>query len=235
MNGLESRHRTLGELMTELRSRLGFMVQGAAAKNNDLVIKSFLQEAHEYVFGELEPPDMRKKTTIKVKPGSILYDWNNDQEDELIDPTRVMSVWLIVSPTLREPLRQGITEQDRSFSTMRQRPQKYDTLNGQMEVWPTPEREYDVLIEYIAERARFDRTSDRCSVPDRLVFLYALATAKAHYRHPDAQASATTFTNMLNKVKNRQKENRRYFFKGESGESRSLQVAKSADGYTLRR
>lgn len=235
MNGLENRHRTLGELMTELRSRLGFMVQGAAAKNNDLVIKSFLQEAHEYVFGELEPPDMRKKTTILAQPGSMLYDWRNDKEDELIDPTRVLSVWLIVSPTLREPLRQGIDEQDRSFSTLRQRPQKYDTLNGQMEVWPIPEREYEILIEYTADRARFDRASDRCSVPDRLVFLYALATAKAHYRHPDAQASATTFTNMLNKTKSRQKENRRYFFKGESGETRSLQVAKSANGYTLRR
>lgn len=235
MNGLESRHRTLGELMTELRSRLGFIVQGTAAKNNDLVIKSFLQEAHEYVFGELEPPDMRKKTTITIEPGSFLYDWHNDKDDEVIDPTRVISVWVIASLALREPLRQGISEQDRSFSTMRQCPQKYDTLDGQMEIWPTPDRGYEVLIEYIAERARFDRTSDRCSVPDRLVFLYALATAKAHYRHPDAQASATTFTNMLNKVKNRQKENRRYFFKGESGQTHSLQVAKSANGYTLRR
>lgn len=234
MNGLESRNRTLGELMTELRSRLGFITQGPAAKNNDLIIKSFLQEAHEYVFGELEPPVMRKKTTIKLVPESIFYDWNNDQENELIDPTRVLSVWLIVSPTLREPLTQGITEQDRSFSTMRQGPQKYDTLNGQMEIWPTPSQEYDVLIEYIAERARFEKASDRCSVPDRLVFLYALATAKAHYRHPDAQASATTFTNMLNKMKNRQKENRRYFFNGESRDARELQVVKSASGYMLR-
>ncbi len=235
MNGLESRNRTLGELMTELRSRLGFMVQGVAAKNNDGVIKSFLQEAHEYVFGELEPPDMRKKTTITLRPGSMLYDWHNDKEDEIIDPTRVLSVWIVTSDTLREQLRQGITEQDRSFASLRECPQKYDNLDGQMEVWPIPEREYPLVIEYTAERNRFDRSSDRCSVPDRLVFLYALATAKAHYRHPDAQASATTFTNMLNKVKNRQKENRRYFFKGESTDSRSMQVAKTANGYTLRK
>lgn len=233
MNGLESRYRTLGELMTELRSRLGFMVQGPAAKTNDLVIKSFLQEAHEYVFGELEPPAMRKKTTITVKPGSFMYDWNNDKEDEVIYPSRVLSVWLIESDTIRRPMHQGISESDRSLSD-RQSPQKYDHLNGQMEVWPIPDREYEVLIEYTADRGRFDRSSDRCSVPDRLVFLYALATSKAHYRHPDAQASATTFTNMLNKEKSRQKENRRYFFTGASSGDRSPQVVKTVDGYRLR-
>lgn len=233
MNGLEGRHRTLGELMTELRSRLGFMVQGPAAKTNDLVIKSFLQEAHEYVFGELEPPAMRKKTTITVKPGSFMYDWNNDKEDESIDPSRVISIWLIESDAIRRPMHQGITESHRSL-TDRQTPQRYDNLSGQMEIWPIPDREYEVLIEYTAERGRFDRSSDRCSVPDRLVFLYALATAKAHYRHPDSQASAATFTNMLNKAKAQQKENRRYFFSGFSDSAHSPQVVKTADGYRLK-
>lgn len=234
MNGLERRHRTLGELMTELRARLGFMTQGSASKNNEVVIKSFLQEAHEYVYGEIVPADMRKKTTIRIKPGSVNYDWHNDIEDEIIEPGRVMGVWLIVSPTLRDPLTQGITEIDRSFSTMRQRPQKYDTINGQCELWPIPEREYDLLIEYTAPKGRFDRMSDRASVPDRLVFLYALSLAKAHYRHPDANASANAFTNMMNKEKMRQKENKRYFFQGEAYSTRATQVAKSANGYTLR-
>jgi len=234
MNGLSARQRTLGELMTELRSRLGFMTQGSAAKNNDLVIKSFLQEAHEYVFGELEPPAMRKKTILRLKPGSVLYDWHDDQEDEDIDPGRVQSVWLIISETIREPMNQGITEADRSFSSLRQYPQKYDTLNGQMEIWPAPDREYDCVIERTAERNRFERGSDRPRVPDRLVLMYALATAKAHYRHPDAQASATTFTNMLNKEKFRQKENRRYFYRGED-QHRDSQVVRTANGgYTLR-
>lgn len=234
MNGLENRFRTLGELMTELRARLGFMVQGQAAKNNETIIKSFLQEAHEYVYGELEPPVLRKKTTIRLRPGSTFYDWHNDAEDEEIDPTRVLSVWLIVSPTLRDPLRQGISEIDRSYSTMRQRPQKYDTLNGQCELWPIPEREYDLLIEYTAQRSRFDRLSDRTSVPDRLVFLYALSLAKAHYRHPDASAAGSTFATMLAKEKMRQKENHRYFYSGESRAARETQVVRSANGYTLR-
>lgn len=234
MNGLTERNRTLGELMTELRARLGFVAQGSASKSNDATIKSFLQEAHEYVFGELEPPAMRKKTVIKLVAGSFMYDWHNDEEDEPIDPGRVISVWVRTSDTIRTPLTQGITEHDRSLDDIREEPQKYDHLNGQIEVWPIPDQPYDLLVEYIADKPRFDRANDRPGVPDRLVFLYALANAKAHYRHPDAQAAATAFQNMLGREKFRQKENRRYFMDTSTTRS-DAQVARTANGgYTLR-
>lgn len=234
MNGLEARNRTLGELMTELRGRLGFMIQGPAAAANEPIIKSFLQEAHEYAYSELQPPVMRKKTVLPIVADSYLYDWHDDTENEDIDPGSVVSVWLKISDTLREPLAQGITEADRAFSTMRMRPQRYDTLNGQMEIWPIPERGYDIIIERIAGKARFTQHNDRPSVPDRLVFLYALATAKAHYRHPDAQAPAKAFEVMLAKEKARQKENRR-FFASPGTPKREPQVARTTNGgYTLR-
>ncbi len=70
MNGLSERYRTLGDLMTALRARLGFVTQGSASKNNDTVIKSFLQEAHDFVFSELQPPAQRKKTIIQLQAGS---------------------------------------------------------------------------------------------------------------------------------------------------------------------
>lgn len=234
MNGLEARNKTLGQLMTELRGRLGFVMQGSAIKNNEAIIKSFLQEAHDFVYAELAPPVMRKKTAITLLQNSYLYDWHNDIENELIEPNNVISVWLKVSDTIREPMRQGITEADRAFSTMRQRPQKYDTLNGQLEVWPVPERSYDLIVEYTAGKSRFEQQSDRPSVPDRLVFLYALANAKAHYRQPDAQAPAKSFEVMLGKEKSRQKENRRYFA-SPGVPNREPQVARTTNGgYTLR-
>ena len=71
-------------------------------------------------------------------------------------------------------------------------------------------------------------------MPDRLVFQHALAAAKAHYRQPDAQVSASTFHNMLSKEKMRQRENRRYFANGAPSGERDMQVAKTADGYALR-
>lgn len=231
MAGLTARNRTLGELMTELRARLSFATQGSASKNNDTVIKSFLQESHEYVFGELEPPAQRKKAVIAAQAGSFLYDWHNDTDDEDIQPGRVLSVHVQSGATQVEPLVQGITARNRADAEQRTQPCRYDTLDGQMEVWPVPDRSYDLIVEYTAERSRFDRASDRPSVPDRLVFLYALATAKAHYRHPDAQAAATAFQNMLTKEKTRQRENRRYFVGAAAAGDR--QVVRTADGYTL--
>lgn len=233
MNGLSERYRTLGDLMTELRARLGFVTQGSASKNNDTVIKSFLQEAHDFVFSELQPPAQRKKTIIQLQAGSYLYDWHNDDEDEDIDPGLVQSLWIKQSDTIRTPLTQGITESDRSLDTIRQQPEKYDHLNGQIELWPIPDQPYDLIVEYLAGKNRFDRASDRPSVPDRLVFLYALATSKAHYRHPDAQPAAVTFQNMLTKEKMKQKENRRFFVNTDTrGESQVVRTANG--GYTLR-
>ncbi|GAA4401263.1 hypothetical protein [Quisquiliibacterium transsilvanicum] len=234
MNGLSERHRTLGELMTELRARLGFMTQGSAAQGNEATIKSFLQEAHDYVYGELEPPVLRKKATIALEAGAYLYDWHNDAEAEDIDPGNVLSVWVKASDTIRDPLRQGVTEYDRAFESLRGQPEKYDTLNGQIELWPVPDQAYELVIEYIAGKSRFEQAGDRPSVPDRLVFLYALANAKAHYRHPDAQASATSFQNMLAKAKSKQKENRRFFAAGDARPGESQVVRTANGGYTLR-
>lgn len=232
MNPLHSRNRTMGELMTELRARLGFVSAGPAAKNNEVVIKSFLQEAHEYVYGELEPASSTKRAVIRVTRGSRLYDWNNDDEDEPIDPGMVKAVYIRRGELLSDPLPQGITEAHRELAENWSEPTRYDTTNGQIELAPTPDQSYDLVVEYTPVMGRFDRQSDRPSVPHRLVFLYALANAKAHYRHPDAQASATTFQNMLTKAKVRNKENRRYF--AGSREPHESHVVRTSTGYSLK-
>lgn len=234
MNGLGERYKTLGELLTELRVRLGFASQGSAARTNEATLKSFLQEAHDFVFSELDPPAMRKKSIITTQAQSYLYDWHDDAADEDIEPTSVLSVWVKVSGSIREQLTCGVSEADRSDEALTGQPEKYDTLNGQLEVWPTPDRSYDLIVEHTAVKSRFSQASDRPSVPDRLVFLYALANAKAHYRHPDAQAPAQAFQTMLSKEKARQKEGRRYFASIDSGD-REAQVVKTASGYVLRR
>ena len=234
MAALSSRNRTMGALMTELRARLGFVAQGTASKANDLKIKSFLQESHEYVYAQLEPPAQRKITTIDLKRASFLYDWHNDLEDEDITPGRVISMCINTLQGQRSQLLQGIGQAQRSGDTSYSEPTRYDTLNGQLEVWPTPDGDYPLSVEYIAERARFEQPNDRPSVPDRLVFLYALATAKADYRHPDAQAAATAFQVMLDKEKMRQRENRRYFVDVSDLDS-IPQVTRRADGaYVLK-
>lgn len=220
MNGLTQRHRTLGELLAELKARMGFVAQGPASNNNNPIMTSFLQEAHDYVYDQLNPTPMRKKTVIMMEPGSYLYDWHNDSEDEDIDPGRVMSVWIVDGAT-RTQLTQGISERDREDGN-RTVPVRYETLNGQIEVWPVPDRSYGLLVEYIASRPRFSQSADRPGVADRLVLLYAIANAKAHFRHPDSQSVAVLFNTKLRLEKIKQHENRRFFLNGHYNKERTV-------------
>lgn len=213
MNGIQTRYRTLGELLTELKARLGFVAQGPGSSANHPILTSFLQEGHDFITSELGVQYAKKSAVITLEPGSTLYDWHNDAEDEDIDPGRVSSVWLVLGPNNRIELKQGITQGDRAL-IQRVYPTRYDTTNGQMEVWPTPEQNYDVIVDYVPNAPRFTQSSDRPGVNDRLILLYAIANGKAHYRHPDAQAAGTTFANMLKAEKGRQHENRRYVVNG---------------------
>ncbi len=232
MDGFRERQKTLGELLAELRSRLGFMAQGSAAQSNGPMLTSMLQEAHDYLYDELNPPGEKKRTLLTLLPGSSLYDWHDDATDEDIQPEGVQAVWVKISEVQVLRMTQGITEANRSWPGTSW-PQRYDTLNGQLEVWPVPTQQYTAIIEHIGIKPRFEQPTDRPGVPSRLLFQYALAIAKAHFRQPDAQAIAASFDRMLSKVKSRQHENRRYFA-GVPYNASMQQVVKTSDGYRLK-
>lgn len=228
-NSLSWREKTLGEMMTELKARLGFVTQGAGSKLVDPILKSFLQEGQHYVFDQLDAPLAVKRTTITLSPGSKLYDFHNDIEDQDIDPYLVESIDVYETDTSVVKLVQGITEADRCDDVSRECPRKFDTLNGQIELWPTPDRTYPMVVCYREGPARLEQAGDRPSVPSNLVFLYALASAKAHYGHADAQTAGQIFQQMLRSVKSRRHENRRYFA-GSTAVDDGLYVKRVADG-----
>lgn len=227
-NALTERYRTLGELMTELRARLGFVTQGPASSSNEQIMRSFLQEGHDYVFEKLQPPAQRKIAELALTRGSRLYDWINDADGSQIDPGRVLGVWLMKGDEIYIKLRQRGDFEGRPDEDEGQ-PSSYAHLSGQMEIYPVPDGNYTLRIEYLQDKNRFTQPADRPSVPDRLVFLYALANAKAHYRHPDSQAAGATFESMLADAKAKQKEGKRYFVASGALEL-APQVRRTADG-----
>lgn len=229
-NELTDRNRTLGELMTELRARLGFVTQGGASSGNEQIIKSFLQEAHDYVFEKLQPPAIKVRTVLDVVGGSYLYDWVDDANDGArIDPGQVVSIGVLEEDgSVRNMLRQRTTDIPRRDLDTGE-PTSYSTLNGQLELYPVPNANYKLQIEYLSARNRFEQQSDRPSVPDRLVFLLALANAKAHYRHPDSTAAGSMFESLLASYRAKQRENKRYFVQTGTPE-RELHVVRTADG-----
>lgn len=228
-NPLRNREKTLGSLMTELKARLGFVMQGASSKLIDPLLTSFLQEGQEYVYDQLGAPQSKKRTTITLAKNSKFYDCHNDIEDEDFDPAYIDAVYLYDTPTSLIELHQGITEAMRCDDITPMAPERYDILNGQIELWPTPDDEYPMVVLYRQGLGRFSLASDRCSVPSRLVFLYALASAKAHYQHQDAQTAGNIFQQALRSERQKQHENRRYSVMKPAPRRRD-QVRRTSDG-----
>lgn len=228
-NPLTSREGTLGSMMTELKARLGFVTQGASSKLIDPLLKSFLQEGHEYVYEQLGAPLLKKRTTIMLQKGSKLYDCHNDIEDENFEPAMIESICVYDTETSFNELRQGITELMRCDDITPTVPERYDTLDGQIELWPTPDDAYRMVVIYRSGLTRFTQPADHACVPSRLVFLYALASAKAHYQHPDAQTAGNIFQQALRIERQKQHENKRYSALAVRPRART-QVRRTSDG-----
>lgn len=228
-NPLTSREDTLGSMMTELKARLGFVTQGASSKLIDPLLKSFLQEGHEYVYEQLGAPLLKKRTTIMLQKGSKLYDCHNDIEDENFEPAMIESICVYDTETSFNELRQGITELMRCDDITPTVPERYDILDGQIELWPTPDDAYRMVVIYRPGLTRFTQPADHACVPSRLVFLYALASAKAHYQHPDAQTAGNIFQQALRIERQKQHENKRYSALADRLRART-QVRRTSDG-----
>lgn len=198
---------TYGVMLNKLRSRLGLH----ATLGSALSLEDLLTEANEYVYGELDNTTPTE-STLTTYASTSDYDWESD-EGESIAPSSVQEVWVEQGDSSRVQLSQGITHAMRAMQTSTI-PERYDTkfIDGvaTLELWPVPDQSYRLYIRHNRVLQRFEQTADLPSVPQRLVFLYALSVGKAHYRQPDAQVVGQSFKTMLSTAKYNQHENRRY-------------------------
>lgn len=207
--GLTEREQTLGDMLTELRVRLGFVAQGPASKSNEPILKSFARDAVAYVWEELGHPERKRIARIALKDDDRLYDFHDDEQDIDINPRDITALWVSEGST-RWGLARGISEPDRAQDE-HGTPRRWDFYNGQLEVYPVPDSgDRQLVVEYIDRTHRFEQMSDRCPLPSRLVFLYALANAKAHYHQNDAQAVASEFQQLLSRVRGSQNNGLRF-------------------------
>lgn len=226
-NPLTRREKTMQSLLSELRSRLGFIAQGSSSQANDPILISFLQEAAEIVVADLGISHFKRTTTIQIEKNSKLYDWHDDEHDEDINPNDVTAIY-IADGENRDRLIEGISEYMRS-EVEQGTPTHFERLNGQIELYPVPDRKYGLVIEWDCSNFQFSQKTDRCPVNSRLVFLRALATAKAHYRMPDAQNTASAYNELLTYERGRAVTLKRYNLRGEEAADKYF-VSVGGDG-----
>jgi hypothetical protein len=75
-------------------------------------------------------------------------------------------------------------------------PSRFERL-ARILVYPKADQAYTVRIWFVADLARFTQDNDRPGLDDEMIFLHALANAKAHYRQPDAATYQGQLNTML--------------------------------------
>lgn len=223
---------TYGAMLQKLRSRCKLN----ATLGSTPALEDILQEAHEYVFNELD--DSRPwRSTLTLSADVSEYPFVTDAGLQVARGS-VREVWIEQGDSCRTPLPQGISHAQRAFTDLRTIPERYDTtMTGgtddagefTLEVWPTPDQAYTLYIDHDRILSRFEQTADKPSAPARLVLQYAIAMGKAHYGLADADVAGKAFQTMLRTERDNQRENRRFIPSG--NESRGPQVIRTATGY----
>jgi hypothetical protein len=225
--------KTYADMLAELRSRCKLHATLGAAP----ALESILQEANDFVFGQLDD-GLPWRSTMSVFADQAEYAPFITDEGLEVARGSVREVWVEQGDACRVPLPQGITHAHRADSQQRSIPCRWDTTmrggssdQGEytLEVWPIPDQTYTLHIEHNRILSRFSESTDKPCAPYRLVLAYAIAKGKAHYGMADAQLEGQTFARMLSKEREKQRENRRFI--PPTSEYRGPRVVRTATGF----
>lgn len=193
----------LGTLRTELQARLGFSNVGT---QQTTILNSFLADAQEQLYNQFDYPHLKVMYDMALAANDQFMLW-----PDIINPDRLAVVQVDTGAGVWEKLDKGIDYLDDSFSPGGW-PLKYDDGYDEaaslykVEFWPIPTQAWTVRFEGTGYLGAFAADTDKASLPDRHIFLFALANAKAHYRHPDAQVygeQVQAFTRKMRAVEHR--------------------------------
>ena len=194
---------TLATLRVRVLRRLGFGAQTANPPPGmaDL-IDEFLSSAQVQL--ALRFPDLvtERYFTWTMTPGERFYTTSADDEgvtspDFILDPLKLS--WVGVEDLNGAFFRvtEGIDPLLYTTETTNSRlPYRYE-IRQSLEVFPAPDAAYKLHVKGRTKNFAFASDSDIVTIDDELIFLLALANAKAHYQHPDAQVYFSQVTSHL--------------------------------------
>ena len=191
--------RTLEDMRTELIARCGFQAAGSAAGVITANMNSFLQNAQRVLYELHDWTRLRRYVDENLGVGQFRLDYPENS-----DPDRILGISIEDpnGPVATPYLSRGILPAAYSYRTNRRRPARWDAFE-QIEFDAEADKVYTVRTFYLIAPTRFTENSDRASVRSSLVFIHALADAKAHYRQPDAASYAAQRDAVLVKLKSR--------------------------------
>lgn len=196
---------TLAQLRTRIMIGLGFSNQaanpppGMAAFVNDKLFG-----AQNMLYRQYPALHTRRLFRWKLIAGQRFYSLIDNDDDVLgnfhMDPVKKID-WAGIQDTRNVwyPLIEGIPPQLYTMITKPWRPARYE-IRGAIEVYPAPDQTYFMWFRANFGLLSFVNDSDPTTLDSELVYLHALALAKAHYGQPDAsniESLANTYRGQL--------------------------------------
>jgi hypothetical protein len=186
--------KTLGQIRSEIQTRLGFGMAGNAQIVNSALIDDFIIDAQESLYLQFAWVELKAVHERNTGANQQYYDYPPDCNVEEIKSISILWNGQYI------PLDEGIELHHRGI-TPGTIPCRYERRD-QIELWPIPQNaSYKLRFEYERTLKPLVNDSDRVSLPDEIIKLFALSNAKAHYRQPDADRYASQLESALNKLK----------------------------------
>jgi uncharacterized protein YqcC (DUF446 family) len=181
----------LETLTTRLLIRLGFSNQVDNPPPGMVpMLEEFLQSSQNFLWRTYDQLRTRRWFRWKLIPLQRQYSLLDNDENILqmysLDPNKTV-VWAGIQDTRNVwyPLIQGIPPQLYTMIDKPWRPARYEIRNG-LEVYPSPDQTYFLWLKANFGLLSLVNPEDTTTIDSELVFLHALANAKAHYGQPDA-------------------------------------------------
>jgi hypothetical protein len=196
-------YETRGQLRARLMVRLGYAGQvnnpppGMADLLND-----FLASSQRLLYQKYTELHTERFFTWTMEPNIRFYDIAENDETCSKRLNALKITWVGVEDLNYAwyPMFAGISPEVYTFTPPNiSIPQRYE-IRQCIEVWPPPDKAYRLRIKGHYTLQPFTDDANQTTIDSELVFLWALATAKAHYGHPDANNIAAMANDYLGRL-----------------------------------
>jgi|GEM_PF-2012837 len=168
------------------------------------LLNDFLFDSQSYLYRRYSQLHTRRMFRWKVNPMQRFYSLKDNDEDVLcnfqMDPMKQIE-WAGIQDTnnVWYELIEGIEPQLYTMIDKPWRPARYE-IRQCIELYPAPDQTYWLWMKAHFGLMSFSADTDSTTLDANLVFMHALANAKAHYNQPDAnniEAQANSYRKEL--------------------------------------
>jgi hypothetical protein len=184
----DSGNETLAQLRRRMLVRLGYAAQADTPPPGmaDL-LDDFLVSAQRYLYRKYRALRTERFFSWTMTPGTRMYDLPDNDETctKELDPYRITWVGIEDLNGAWYRLVEGIPPEFYTSVNFLGLPARYE-IRQCIEVLPAPAEAYTLRIKGHFGLTSFTADDDQTTIDSELVFLWALANAKAHYGKNDA-------------------------------------------------